>query len=123
MIRLVEGMPAGTVGVEAVGKVTEDDYRDVLVPAVTRALESKDVRLLYVLGDDFDAYSVSAMWADAKLWAGHMQGWQKIAVVTSHQWVHDGVKAFSWLMPGEVRTYKPDEVEAAKAWLAERNTG
>lgn len=58
-------MPAGTVGVEAVGKVTEDDY----------------------------------------------------------QWVHDGVKAFSWLMPGEVRTYKPDEVEAAKAWLAERNTG
>jgi hypothetical protein len=28
-----------------------------------------------------------------------------------------------WLMPGEVRTYKPDEVEAAKAWLAERNTG
>ena len=68
-------MPAGTVGVEAVGKVTEDDYRDVLVPAVTRALESKDVRLLYVLGDDFDAYSVSAMWADATLWAGHVQGW------------------------------------------------
>ena len=49
------------------------------------------MRPLYVLGDDFDAYSASAMWADAKLWAGHMQGWQKIAVVTSHQWVHEGV--------------------------------
>jgi hypothetical protein len=24
---------------------------------------------------------------------------------------------------GEVRTYKPDEVEATKAWLAERKTG
>ncbi len=41
MIRLIEGMPAGTIGVEAVGKVTEDDYRDVLVPAVTAALDSK----------------------------------------------------------------------------------
>jgi hypothetical protein len=70
LIRLVEGMPAGTVGVEAVGKVTEDDYRDVLVPAVTRALVSKDVRLL-----------------------------------PTH-WVHDGVKVFFQLMPGEVRTYK-----------------
>ena len=26
MIRVIEGMPAGTVGVEAVGKVTEADY-------------------------------------------------------------------------------------------------
>jgi hypothetical protein len=33
------------------------------------------------------------------------------------------MKVFSWLMPGEVRTYKSDEVEAAKAWPAERNTG
>jgi hypothetical protein len=31
MIRVIENMPPGTIGVEAVGKVSEDDYRDVLV--------------------------------------------------------------------------------------------
>ena len=52
MIRLIGNMPTGTVGLEAVGKVTEDDYRDVLVPAVSAALERNDVRLLYILGED-----------------------------------------------------------------------
>jgi hypothetical protein len=118
MIKLMENMPEGTVGLEASGKVTEDDYKTVLIPAVTDALTTKDVRLLYVLGEDFDAYSAGAMWADTKLWAEHMKGWQKIAVVTTHRWIHDAVKAFSWLMPGEVRIYQPDELDAAKAWLA-----
>ena len=53
MIRAVEGMPPGTVGFEAVGKVSEEDYRSTLVPSLTAALEQGDVRLLYVMGDDF----------------------------------------------------------------------
>ena len=56
MIRVIENMPLGTIGLEAVGKVTEDYYRDVLLPAVSAALERGDVRLLYVLGKDFDSY-------------------------------------------------------------------
>jgi hypothetical protein len=45
--RTIENMPAGTIGLEAVGKVSDDDYRDVLVPAVSRALERNDVRLMW----------------------------------------------------------------------------
>ena len=123
MIRLIEGMPEGTVGLEAIGRVTDDDYRDVLVPAVAAALETKDVRLLYLLGEDFDAYSAGALWADTKLWSGHMTGWQKVAVVTSHRWIRDGVKAFAWLMPGELRVFDPDALESAKEWLAEPAAG
>ena len=118
MIKLIESMPEGTVGLEATGKVTEDDYKNVLIPAVSDALATRDVRLLYVLGEDFDAYSAGAVWADTTLWAEHMKGWQKIGVVTTHRWIRDAVKAFSWLMPGEIRIYEPDELEAAKAWLA-----
>ena len=43
MIRLIRNMPPGTIGIEAVGKVTEDDYQNVLVPAVSEALERNDV--------------------------------------------------------------------------------
>ena len=63
MIRLIRNMPPGTIGIEAVGKVTEDDYQNVLVPAVSEALERNDVRLMYILGDDFESYSPGALWA------------------------------------------------------------
>jgi hypothetical protein len=46
MIKIIEDMPHGTIGVEAVGKVTEQDYREVLLPAITPALKRDDLRLL-----------------------------------------------------------------------------
>lgn len=118
MIRVIDDMPAGTIGFEAIGKITDDDYRDVLVPAVTAALERGEVRLLYVLGDDFDTYSAGAIWADTKLWAKHLKGWKKVAIASDADWLENAVKAFGWLMPGEVKMFDDDEVTEAKLWLA-----
>ena len=117
MIKLIEGMPEGTVGVEAVGKVTEDDYRDVLVPAIDEARARGDVRLLYVLGDDFDSYSLGAVWADTKLSMGHLTGWKRIAIVTDADWLENSIKAFGWLMPGKVKVFDDDDLDDAKDWL------
>ena len=41
VIKVIEDMPAGTIGLEASGKVTEEDYRDVLVPALNAAIERR----------------------------------------------------------------------------------
>src|SRR5215211_956713 len=102
MIKVIEDMPAGTIGLEAAGKVTDEDYRDVLVPTVRAALERGEVRLLYVLHED-STYSPGAIWADTKLWAGHLKGWRKVAIVSDADWLEHTVKAFAWLMPGEVK--------------------
>ena len=117
MIRVIENMPPGTLGLEAVGKVTDDDYANVLAPAVTAAAERGDVRLLYVLGEDFDSYSAGAMWADSKLFAQHRKAWKRVAIVSDADWLENSVKAFGWLMPGEVKVFETDEVRDAKAWL------
>jgi hypothetical protein len=117
MIKVIENMPVGTIGVEAAGKVTEDDYRNVLVPAVSAALERGDVRLLYVLGKDFDSYSARALWADTKLLAGNRKAWKKVAIVSDADWLENSIKAFGWLMPGEVKVFETDEVHDAKEWL------
>lgn len=111
-------MPIGTIGFEAKGKVTKEDYEQVLVPGVAAALEQGPVRLLYVLGEDFESYSPGAMWSDTRLWAGHRTAWERVAVVTDVDWVENGVKAFSWLMPGKIRVFDDDEVDQAKLWLA-----
>ena len=92
MIRLIRNMPPGTIGIEAVGKVTEDE--------------------------DFESYSPGALWADTKLVAGHREGWKKVAIVSDADWLENSIKAFGWLMPGEVKVFETDEVDDAKKWLA-----
>ena len=116
MLKIIEDMPTGTIGFEASGKVTDDDYRDVLAPAVKTAAEAGGVRLLYVLADG-TSYSPGAVWADSKLWAGNLRGWERVAVVSDADWLENAIKAFGWMMPGEVRVFDDDEVADAKAWL------
>ena len=116
MIKVIEDMPVGTIGFEASGKVTDDDYESVLVPAVRAALEAGAVRLLYVLPEGTQ-YSPGAMWADTKLWAGNLRGWQRVAIVSDADWLENAIKAFGWMMPGKVRVFDDDEVADAKAWL------
>jgi hypothetical protein len=118
MIKIIHDMPVGTIGLEAVGKVTEEDYKNVLLPAISSAVERTDVRLLYVVGDDFDSYSPGAVWADTKLWAGHPRAWKRVAIVSDADWLENGVKAFGWLVPGEVKVFETDDLDDAKEWLA-----
>ena len=119
MIRALEGMPTGVVGLEAVGRVTDEDYEQVLVPTIGAALEHGDLRLLYVLGREFDSYSAGAVWADTKLFAGHTSGWRRVAIVSDADWLENSVKAFGWLMPGKVRVFETDDMDDALEWLTD----
>ena len=60
MLRILGNMPPGTVGVEATGKVTDEDYRTVLAPALEDGAQDRSLRLLYVLGDELDGHSPGA---------------------------------------------------------------
>jgi hypothetical protein len=119
VINLLSDLAEGVVGIEAVGHVEADDYTRIVEPAVRDALERSDkVRLLYVLGDGFDGYSAAASWEDAKLGIEHWSAWEKIAVVTDRGWIRDGVKAFGWMLPGEVKVFPTADQDAAKEWVA-----
>lgn len=45
--------------------------------------------------------------------------WKRVAAVTDVEWLGKAVQAFRWLMPGEVRVFGHDELDAAKAWVAD----
>jgi len=103
MIKVIHDMPPGTVGLEAVGKVTAEDYEQVLKPALEDALTHKDVRLMYVLGEEFDTHAPEAAWADTRLWARNMNAWERIAVVSDADWLEHSLKTLGWLVPGEIK--------------------
>jgi hypothetical protein len=118
MIKLLDGLPANVVGAEAIGHVEADDYHRVLEPAVAAALETNEkVRLLYVLGPEFEGYSAGASWEDTKLGISHWGAWERIALVTDHDWIAHAVKAFAWMLPGEVKVFGTDGRAEAEAWL------
>lgn len=119
MIRVLNDMPAGVLGLEAIDDVEEEDYEEVLIPAVEAAIaEHGKVRLVYVLGPDFDEYEGEAVWEDLKLGARHPSSFERIAVVTDARWARPAMKVFSILLPGQARAFRLAEREAATHWAA-----
>ncbi len=120
MLETIQDMPEGTLGFEAVGQVTRDDYKKVLEPWLLAVAEAKGrARVLYVMGDRFEHYSPAAMWEDAKVGFLEPVHWQRVALVTDHSMLRHTANAVRWMMPGTFKTFRLAELEAAKAWVAE----
>ena len=120
MIRLLDDMPPGVLGLEAIDDVEKEDYEDVLLPAVEAAIaEHGKVRLVYLLGHEFDDYEGEAVWEDLKLGARRPASFERVAIVTDARWVAPALKVFSALMPGQARAFTLAQLEDAKRWAAE----
>jgi len=118
MIKLIPDLPHPVLGIRAEGKVTSSDYRSVFVPAVNEKLsKTAKIRLLYQLGDDFENYELAAMWEDAKLGLQHYSAWEKAAIITDVGWVRNMSRFFGYLIPGQVKVFSNNELEAAKQWV------
>ena len=118
MIEMMTDLPDNVLGIEAKGDVTDDDYDDVLIPAVEAHLTEHDkIRLLYVMGDEFDGYTMGAMWDDTKLGFKHPRSWEKIAIVTDDTSMLRMMKMFGWMGPGEFKAFGVGDLDAAKEWV------
>ena len=58
------------------------------------------------------------MWDDAKVGLKHLTHFEKIAVVTDDKWIVRMVKAFGFMMPGEVSLFSNEQLAEAKAWIS-----
>ena len=112
-------MPVGVLGLEAVDDVEKEDYENVIVPAVNAAIaEHGKVRLVYVLGPEFDEYDGGAVWEDLKLGLHHPASFERMAIVTDARWARPAIKFFSIVWPGQARSFPLSELESAKLWAA-----
>jgi hypothetical protein len=120
MIELMTDLPERVLGVKAIGHVSAEDYKTVLVPAIEEKLtQYKKTRLLYELGDEFEGYTGGAAWEDAKIGMKHLTSFERVAIVTDIDWVEKTIKAFGFVLPGEVRVFDDDDLEEARAWVCE----
>ena len=118
MIKRITEMPAGTVGFRVAGEVEREDYTEVLVPELRRALDGGDgLRTLYLI-EDLDEIEPGALWADAKLGfdlgVRHHGAWVRSAIVTDLDWMARATRLFAWMIPGEARVFETAALESAK---------
>ena len=121
MIERIADMPSGTIGLQAGGRLSKEEYVQVLEPALQEGVESGELRLLFLL-TDFEGLELSAYSEDLKTglraWIRDHSTWKRFALVTDSDWVAKAMHMFAWMTPGEVKIYEPSEVEEAKAWVA-----
>ena len=124
MIRVLDGMPEGVLGFEASGKLTADDFTQVLAPALEAASAGPGkIRILLDFSGEFDGMEAGAVWHDLKMGVRNWTAWERIALVTDHKWMRDGLTMFSWAVPGEVRAFPTKDRDAAMPWLLKKVSG
>jgi hypothetical protein len=120
MIERIGEMPPGTIGLRAAGRLSRDDYREVLEPTLREGIDSGEIRLVFSL-TDFHGLEPGAWIEDAKTglgaWVRNHSAWKRFALVTDVEWVAKAMRAFAWMAPGEVRVFAIDQLEAAKGWI------
>ena len=120
-ITTIPDLPAGTLGFQASGVVSADDYRSVFDPAIAAAAaQHSKVNLIYVLGDDFDRYSIGAMWQDVMLEGMPHDTWGRVALVTDHSGLAEAIHLLAFLFPGELKIFALAKQSEAVAWATGR---
>ena len=123
---MIEVMPESegkVLAVKATGKLTNDDYSDVLAPKMDEILSAHgSVRLLFYMDDEFEGWEGGAVWADAKLGVQHAGtvlrgGFEKIALAGGPGWIGKGAELAGYLMRGEIKAFDQDELDEAWSWV------
>lgn len=118
MIEVLKGFPANVVAFACKGRVTRSDYETTLIPAVRETLKQhRKVRLYYQIDADFSGIEAGAVWEDFKVGMEHLLRWERIAVVSDVDWIRHTIRAFSFVMPGEVKIFPVDETAKARTWI------
>jgi SpoIIAA-like len=120
MVERLPDMPDGTLGFRVFGEIEDDDYEDVLSPALHAALAAGPLRTLYLI-EDVEKIEPDAVWEDMKLGfdlgVRHRKEWERSAIVTDIAWLARAARMFLWMIPGEARVYPRADLAAAKAWV------
>jgi SpoIIAA-like len=117
MFKLIEGLPPNVLAVEATGKVTHEDYRDILIPRAEALMGQGKLKMLYALDSDVSGFELEAIWDDASFGARHWSGFDAVAIVTDIGWIRAAVTMFTPLIPAKVKLFGLAEMAQAKEWI------
>ena len=119
MIEQLQDLPANVVGFRATGKITKEEYDTILIPAVDRLADATGkINYLFVLDTDVSNLSAGAWYDDLMVGVKHLLQWRKMAIVSNQPSVNKFTDIAGHIMPGDVKSFTINQIDAAKAWVA-----
>ena len=122
MIRVLSDMPVGVLGLEAIDDVEEQDYRDVLVPAVEAAIAEHGQgapRLRPRPGSSTSNENEKRCGRTSNLVHATRHPSNALPSSPTHRWVGPAMRVFSILLPGRPRAFPLAQREAATQWASD----
>jgi hypothetical protein len=118
MIELMPESNASMLALKATGKLTDTDYKQVLIPKMLEIIEqSGKAKVLLYLPEGFAGWEAHAAWDDAKFGVQHRNDFEKLAVVGGAKWVEWATKIGAYFMKGEVKTFPEAQLKEALDWV------
>ncbi len=102
MLMRMEQSAAQILGFQACGRLTDNDYKNFLIPEVQTAINDYgQVRLLFHF-DHFRGWDVWAAWDDLRFGLEINRNVEKIAIVGVHQWESWGARLMNMFVHAQV---------------------
>ena len=119
MIKVLPESKENILVLSATGKLTDQDYKEVLIPRLESIIrEHGKARLLLNMGDEFHGWTAAAAWDDAHFGLPHRKDFEKIGVIGGPKWVEWSFKIGKLVMSGEIKSFSSSEHEKALRWIA-----
>jgi hypothetical protein len=120
MIEQLHELPEGVIGFRAIGTVEASDYESTIDPVIDATIaEGRKVNLVFVLGEEFERYSMGAMWQDALLEGKPERSWGRIALVTDHAIIGEIIHGIAFLFPCDLKIFGVAAQADAVQWASE----
>lgn len=118
MIEILAQSHDNVLGIKASGKVTDKDYKEVIIPKLDDILsEYGRGSFLYYLSNEFEGFELGAIWDDIKYASGHHDKIDKVALVGGPKWIEWTSKICGHLVKAEIKTFEEDQLDTAWQWL------
>jgi hypothetical protein len=118
MFQKLERSSGNVIGFKATGKLTDSDYKNVLIPETRNCIrENGKIRFLWQMEDFHGWKEVKAAWDDLEFGMEINPDVEYIAIVGDKDWEEWMAKFAKPFAKGEVRYFKNSEIEDAWYWL------
>ncbi|HSD06237.1 STAS/SEC14 domain-containing protein [Flavobacterium sp.] len=117
MIQIIDS-PYNVAAFKATGEVTAEDYKTVLIPAVTQLVKNIDeINFLFLIDTEIKNFTAAAWLEDALVGLKNLGKWNRAAIVTDNESAISFTNGFSYIVPGEFRGFKKSEFQQALDWV------
>lgn len=114
----ITNIDSENVIIEAIGKITKEDYTQILEPFLDKIKnEEREVNLLFHTAKDFDGYTIGAGWEDFKFGIHYFHTIKKCAIVSDVFWIRSSCHFFAPVVPFSTKIFHEKDFEEAKTWL------